>query len=414
MPSRHSSIVGGSSAARLVNCPGSTRLLAQLPAVTDRDSSYSIEGTALHEVIERLIVGEITIAELYASPLTVALKGQTVLITPDLIRDALEPALAFWDDLATKVDSWQLETEVHFPGLPGVFGTADILARDDVENITYVTDWKFGAGVGVEAVYTDPDDPMWEVVNEQLLFYAAAARHTQPKFFPPGCRIVLTIVQPRARDVSPITSVEVSLADLDAFVAELQAAVARSQEDNAPTRRGRWCRFVACKTICPHHTGPLFDLEAIAPSAVTDPADPTYRAMLIDILDAAPAVEMLIKEARAQAHLILADGGTLPGWKLVAKRGTRQWTVDAVELAKRLRRALRLKKAQLYDRVLKSPAAVERLLPKKVKLPDDLVVMVSSGTTLAPADDKREAIEAEPGTMSKILIEALAASAEDD
>jgi len=43
MPSRHSAIVGGSSAARVVNCPGSAALLASLPPIVNRDSVYSIE-----------------------------------------------------------------------------------------------------------------------------------------------------------------------------------------------------------------------------------------------------------------------------------------------------------------------------------------------------------------------------------
>ena len=390
-------------------------MLARLPPVTDRDSFYSIEGTALHTVMEKPITGKMQFADL---PAVVTTRAGPFEITQELVRDAIEPALDYWWTFLPKVDSWQLEVEVAFPGIKDAFGTTDVIGRNNRENITYIVDWKFGAGVGVKAVYPDPDDPFYEIVNEQLMFYAAAAKHTQPKLFPPGCRIQLVIVQPRAREHEPVTSACVDTGDLDAFAAELRAAVGM---DNPPIKKGRWCRFQPCQTICPLHTGPLFDLEVLCQEQEKDQFgrtatkalnqnEPAYQAVLLDILDAAPAVENLIREARAQAHLILGNGGEVPGWKLVAKRGIRQWTVDAKELAKRLRR-LKVPKAKLYDTILKSPAGVEKILPKKVKLPDGLAKMISTGTAIAPVTDTRPAVSADPAALAKIL---LAAMAEDD
>ena len=387
MPTQHSSIVGGSSAARVVNCPGSIALQASLPPVAQRDSFYSIEGTALHTAMELLITGKTTLAEMLARPISIG----AIEITEELVTEALTPAMAYWDDLLTRIDVWQLETRVKFPAIEGAFGTADVIARDDIDNITHVTDWKFGAGEPVKAVYPGP------TTNEQLLFYGCAARHTQPQFFPPGCRVVLTIVQPRARGQEPITSVEVSLQELDNFEVKLCSAVLMSRQDNAPTQKGRWCRFQACQTICPHHTGALFDLEALA---LGDPKAPDYKATLLEILDVATGVENLIREARAQAHILMSSGEELPGWKLVAKRGVRQWTVDE----KTLPQALKLPGTKLYDKKLKTPAGVEKL---GVVIPEGLTTTVSSGTTIAPATDKRPAISGDPNAISKILLEVL-------
>jgi len=389
-------------------------MLARMPAIVDRDSSYSIDGTALHTVIEELITGKTSLDELRGRRRQVDARDAVVTITDELIHDALEPAWQFWEKFLEDVDTWQLETEVAFPGIPGSFGTADVLARDDVENITHVVDWKFGVGVGVQASYVDPDDEDFEVVNEQLLFYATAAWHTLPDLFPPGARVILWIVQPRAQDQSPVTAVEVSVADLIAFAKEMGEALAVSKVAGAPIKMGRWCRFAACRTICPLHTGPLLDLEAISQGAASDRADPAYKTMLLDILKAAPVVEKLIKEARGQAHVMLANGEELEGWKLVQKRPTRQWTVDEAELARVLRKAHKVKKAQLYDSVLKSPAQVEKILPPKGKLPEGLALPVSSGTSLAPASDKRPAIAIEAGALSKVLLDALAQSVEGE
>jgi Protein of unknown function (DUF2800) len=405
MPEQHSSVAGGSSAARLINCPGSAALLARLPKIVDRDSVYSIEGTALHTVMELLITGKLTMVKLRNGAVNINTRSGPVTITPELTHDAIEPAWAYWQDFLKKVDTWQLETVVQFPGIDGAFGTSDVLGRDDRENITYVTDWKFGAGEGVKASYPDPDDDTYEIVNEQLMFYAAGAWHTQPEFFPPDCKVVLTIVQPRARGQDPITSVEVSLEDLRFFAKELQVAVMLATKADAPTKKGRWCRFQACQTVCPHHTGPLFSLELLSnekPSVLTETV-PGYQVTLLDILNAAPAVEALIREARSQAHLILGNGGEVPGWKLVAKRGTRQWAVSDTDIAK----TLKLKKADLYDTILKSPAQVEKLLPKKTKLPEGLATVVSSGTTIAPAADKRPAVSGDPNELQKLLLEVL-------
>ena len=134
MPSQHSSIVGGSSAARILNCPGSVALQATLPKITSRDSIYSIEGTALHSVMELLITGKTTLAKLRKKLITV----NTIEITEALINEALKPAMGYWEDLLTRVDTWQLETKVQFPGIEGAFGTADVIARDDIEIVPIV------------------------------------------------------------------------------------------------------------------------------------------------------------------------------------------------------------------------------------------------------------------------------------
>lgn len=388
MPSQHSHIVGGSSAARILNCPGSVAMQASLPEVTSRDSFYSIEGTALHSAMELLITGKTTLAKMLAKPIVI----NDIEITEALINDALKPAMAYWEDLLTRIDTWQLETKVQFPGIEGAFGTADVIARDDRDNITYLTDWKFGAGEAVKAVYEN------DITNEQLMFYACGARYTQPEFFPPECRVVLTVVQPRARGHDPITTVEVTLQEMDNFEKAMVGAVINIKQKDKRTMKGRWCRFQNCQTICPHHTGPLIDLKALAPTVLETP---DHLEVLLRILDAAPVVESLIREARTQAHLMMSNGENVPGWKLVAKRGNRQWTVNVKALAKKLK----LPAAKLYDAPkLKSPAGVEKM---GVKIPAGLATVVSSGTTIAPVSDKRLAVTGDPNEMAKILLEAL-------
>ena len=74
----------------------------------------------------------------------------------------------------------------------------------------------------------------------------------------------------------------------------------------------------------------------------------------------------------------------LPGWKLVAKRGTRKWADEQKAIA-----ALTELGIDPYKKELLSPAQAE----KKVKnLPEGLTVSVSPGDTLAPESDPRPAV----------------------
>ena len=70
----------------------------------------------------------------------------------------------------------------------------------------------------VLALYPDGDE---DVINAQLLFYAAAARHSLPEFFAGVENIVLTILQPQSiePDAEMVSSVEVTHAELDEFIA---------------------------------------------------------------------------------------------------------------------------------------------------------------------------------------------------
>ena len=50
---QHSSIVGGSTAKRVINCPGSVALVAKMPPKPS--SKFADEGTLLHNVIAEII-----------------------------------------------------------------------------------------------------------------------------------------------------------------------------------------------------------------------------------------------------------------------------------------------------------------------------------------------------------------------
>ena len=52
---QHSAIVGGSTAGRLLSCPGSWQATLALPPTADIPSEYAQEGTAMHAAMAALM-----------------------------------------------------------------------------------------------------------------------------------------------------------------------------------------------------------------------------------------------------------------------------------------------------------------------------------------------------------------------
>ncbi len=378
-----------------------------MPAVINKSSSFADEGTALHTLIAGLITGAVMKADIqpgYVIEVDEDDKKFTLTLDNELIRNCVRPALTYYDQQKAAKSRMEplgyVEEEVSFPGIEGAFGTADLVMRFPDQNRTRLTDWKFGAGVGVKAVYDDVDPEtgeVFEVVNEQLLFYIACVRNEMPEMFS-GRRddlIELVIFQPRAPNPDDaVTLTTVTHQEIDDFEQDLAAALERSNDDDAPIRAGRWCEFAPCASNCPLKLRPLLDLQALQPprlpaQGAPEPEHATYRAVLLAILSVADVVEEVIAEAKAQAHTLIEAGQKLEGWKVVPKRGTRKWTKDEAGVIRAMKK-LGVDRKDLYATAFASPAGAEKLLPHGVKLPEGLAVMVpGNGTTLAPDKDKR-------------------------
>ena len=358
---QHSNIVGGSTAKRVMGCPGSVALCAKMPP---RPSSvYADLGTLLHTAISQVLDQGVTPESL------LGMKYQDQVLTQDHIDNKLHVALNLLGEIDPNLEmEYAVETEVGFGDfLPDVFGSCDLLGR--IGNRAIVLDWKFGDGVavGVEE-------------NEQLLFYAAAAMrtHSVAWVFDGATEIECVIVQPPSvkRWVTTVERVKI-------FENNLVASVKESQKANAGLSAGDHCRWCAAKPICPKMTGAV---------------DRALEAQLVSLdagtigayLKNCDLLEQWITDLRALAHQMLEADKPVPGWKLVNKRATRQWANEdqaAAVLAKVI------PEAELYVTKLITPAVAEKVLKKLgTKLPDDLVVAVSSGSTLAREDDPRPAV----------------------
>jgi hypothetical protein len=356
---KHSNIVGGSTAKRVINCPGSVALVQKMPPQPSNE--HADRGTLLHNVIAEIVMTD-NPPEHYLGT-----KYQDQVLTQELIDNKLKPALAALDEIdPNKEMEIEAETRVGFGDLlPGVFGSTDLIGR--IGKRAVVLDWKFGDGVAVDVEE-----------NPQLMFYAAASMRTeQAKWAFDGVdEIECVIVQPPQVKRWVTTPKRIW-----EFEVQLYAAVKAAMKPDAELKTGDHCRWCTAKPICPQMTGAVDRALKTSIDSLDAPQISAY-------LKNAELLEQWIADLRALALQMLDSGAKLPDYKLVAKRAIRQWTDE--DKAKVALFAFGLTESEVMETSLISPAKAEKALKKrKQALPDDLVVAVSSGNTLASADDPR-------------------------
>lgn len=432
-PDAHSSVVGGSTAERRIACPGSYQLEQKLPpSALSRSSADADEGTALHEAMAYILQNDVVDLE--------DVLGRTFGADPDrnptgyvmtdgLVEHALVPCVDFFDALVDESEAdggldFLIEQQVEMPGIPGAFGTSDIIARTQKRSI--IVDWKFGTGVPVKASYKD--DEGIERPNYQLAYYARAAMHSLPHMFEtdPSWPVDLYIVQPRGRDgdpEQPYTHYQTTVKQLEEFRMLLISRVAEAMGDNPRVVRSRekngHCKFCKVKPICPAHTGPAIDVTKLADKlhskrkgggSVLEGIDINWSVMYGELLDFAQIVEALAAEITAQAHAFADEGNVIcdeegnETWHLVQKRASEKYVDEAGALVKV--QALGVPQDQCYTLETKSPAqlreALAAVLPvaeygktkkareeKAKEIIGEFTAKISSGTTLARAGDDR-------------------------
>lgn len=379
----HSS-VGGSSAKRVMECPGSLVLAEKYP---NTESEFAAEGTAGHEAIDLIMQGK---TEKDTDVIGLVFNG--IEITREFYDDAIAPCLEIWDALDKELGGIEFfnEQRVTFPGIDGAFGTVDIVGTS--KDRTVLLDWKLGRGVPVDAEN-----------NPQLLYYAYAAAHTEPssRFFAKDKPIEMFIAQPRVNDGEPFTRWMTSYLQLEAFAIDLKHAVDVALEPDPPFKMGAWCRFCPAKIGCPLYQNKARDSLALSRDEMVEAIE--------DWLPQADTLIELGQFIKDKAHHLLEQGASIPGWKLVNKRATRSW-VDEKKTLKHFAK-MGLPAADRFVKKVISPAQAETALKQAglpSELPKALVDSRSSGTTLAPESDKRPAVALAPDAL-KLLADRLSA-----
>jgi hypothetical protein len=374
---RFHSKLSPSGAKRFMACPGSIRLSEGIPR---RDSVFSAEGTAAHELAEKCLrtgfdaakylgekIGEFEVTD----EMAVAVQSYV-----DYVRWFIERGWTVV--LEERVDLSHV--------VDGMSGMADCYAYKD--DHVAIIDYKHGRGVAVEA-YENP----------QPMSYALGVLKrlsNQHKFN----KVSLTIVQPRASHPrGGIRTWETTPERLESFAGELADAAFATLDPEAPLVPGDHCQFcpAADANVCP-----ALKEQALA-LAAEEFEDASYAGLsneeLGALLGKVSTVETWCKKLREYANAQAKVGRMPTGYKWVEKRATRKWS-DEESVADNLRLVMDFNDEQIFERKLKSPPQIEKLVGKKdfgVLRP--LIVQQSSGLVLAPLGDPRP--EAQPNAASE-------------
>jgi hypothetical protein len=362
-----------------MRCPGSVALEAPFP---DNSNRFSAEGTLAHTLASEHLdgsglhpyhrIGEVHDVDGFKFTVTKEMAA-FVIDYAKLVREYAEGGMLLVEkrvDFSPVID------------VPDSFGTSDAIIIKGDELI--VVDLKYGMGVKVDATE-----------NEQLQLYALGALNDFG-ILSDFAVVTMVIHQPRLNHVSEWT---VPVEVLRAFGEDARLSAVEVLGHEAPRLEAgeKQCRFCKAKATCPA----LNDSVSLATAGVATVADfaEFLPALAEDGLSTAMSrvelVEQWCKGIRAEVERRLLAGTAVEGYKLVAgRKGNRAWA-DAAEAEQIMKKSFRLRDDDMYERVLISPTAAEKLLkdtPKRWARVQDLIQRGEGKPSVAPATDKRPAL----------------------
>lgn len=266
-----------------------------------------------------------------------------------------------------------VETRLDFSEyVPEAFGTADAIIIAD--GCMEVIDFKYGKGVRVSAEN-----------NPQMMIYALGA-FARFSFEYHIDRVRMTIVQPR---IDNLSEWELSIKELTNWTETvLIPAAEKAYKGDGPQNPGCWCQFCKVKSSC----------RALANQCTTlakDYADKilTPEELANDVLPRLATVKTWLAGVEEYALQQALSGVEIPGWKIVEGRSVRKIT-NISGAASALSNA-GYTTADIYKpQELRTITELEKLAGKKqfAAICGDYIVKPQGKPTLAPASDKRPAI----------------------
>jgi hypothetical protein len=405
MPDQHSHVMGGSSAARRVHCPGSLNAEAEIPT-KDEPNEFADRGSMLHAAMELLIVNDPDTVD-DARPIISEMVGQDFGfeghdMTEELAETKIVPAYQSWVNIRDKhkFDDWFIEQRVSLSPIAGAFGTTDLLAFGDLDNnpAMHVIDWKFGDGVevspvesfalafyGAAALYDNDDEELLEVTE---LFYEK-----------PEMPVYFHIIQPRVGFDQVHFEWPTNVQYLEDFVDLATAAAQQAHTPNPPLKVGDWCRWCAAKPKCPAFTG-------MATEALSKPVSSMSATDLAKALQQATLLKPWIADVFKLAQEEMERGAAVPGFKLVHKQARRSWVDEKVAEAE-MRKSKKVKVADMHTKKLITPTQFEKLNPKLYGVMEEKHVQKkSSGLTVVDDKDPREAVTSSAALLADAMQKA--------
>lgn len=311
--------LGGSTASRWMNCPGSVFLLRNIgeqPPGPD-----AARGTIAHEAAEIVL----------ADFLEHKVSGTDPDIRAHLLcqdDETLEAAYGYRDtiwkeilDEALTGKAYGLEEKFTLNSNLGMFGTADFWAvyiDDRGKRVGVVVDFKFG--------YV----PVHAERNAQLAFYAAALRKEIRDGGKDLDYVIGGIYQPKSQGLELLSKTRFTAKQLDAWeIKFLKAAHDIYVKKKAKFKAGPWCQYCNAKAVCRAYKASVetrTSLKLVDPDEVSFPQPETVPDEAIaKVLLHADEIQKFIKACVSYALTRHKNGTPLPGIKIIAGQTRRTW-----------------------------------------------------------------------------------------
>jgi len=369
--------IGGSTAARTLGCPAWINKSKDVPKRPG--GSAALEGSMHHEIMELCQTTSTRPWDHLGFEYTEA--GTTLTFDEDHL-DLSNIAFGATNELLKELDIDELEIEPFVEIIPDVAGgSIDMIGLSLDRKTLLILDYKFGR------VKVSPEE------NAQMMFYALAAQ-TDPKtsdLFDKVEKLVLVIVQPRHSGV--VFRWDTDIKRLNTYAKQLNTSIANVSEATKGSP-GAHCKWCPAEAFCP---------EKRQETLVASTLGTRSHNELIASAAAVQEVEAWVKATKEALYMQMTTGIVVPGWKIVEKKATRKW-INPVLAETAMVEVLG---DSAFKKELLSAAQMEKKLKKKGKLfpLDSLVERKSSGNTLAPEGDSREAVISSEisGNLAKLL-----------
>jgi CRISPR/Cas system-associated exonuclease Cas4 (RecB family) len=360
--------IGGSSFLRTLGCAGwleASKDIKPRPA-----GAAAVNGSMHHEVQEVCQHEDKRPEDLIG--LVYKEGKETLTFTENdlpLANKAFDATNKILDELM--VDEFIIEPFVQFiKGEAG--GSIDLLGLSEDGKTIIVLDYKFGR------VKVDVEN------NAQLLFYLVCARHDKKTadMFKNVKKIELVIIQPQhGVGVYRWSS---SIAELDAFEIKMTEAIEKTKLKIPPKHPGKHCKYCPAEPYCKEKRADVVGAIGLGARSKDE---------LQACADKVEQVEDWLNSVKQELYIQMNRGVAVKGWKIVDKQASLKWTdADAGRMA--------LKKADvkcsIYEVTNMRTAPQVRDALKKEKIDFDLsdyTETKSSGTTIAPDHDDRDAVK---------------------
>jgi len=376
-----------SQVERLFQCPGSA--LAQEKIMKTGyelpHSPAAVEGTAIHQLAAKCLKEKKNAHEFLGDDLSVDYDGTQY---DFVVNDDFVYAVNLYRNTILKIleennvteDALQVEIYESVPDIETAKakkfgGTAD--CKFISGSTLHVFDLKGGRGIIV--------DP---VKNKQCMSYAIRAVESAGMFVD---KVVLWIIQPRAREGEFVKSWETTPETILSFKEELRAQIDKSKDPKAELKAGDECGFCIASATCPALQRGIS--TAVKPVMNEGFKFPIVRELTPENISKALPGLMMLKEFLSQlegyAFSMLMRGDKVPGYVLTKTNKHRVW-VDEDSAVEFLSKHLGQEEFMTSPKLL-TPSQVEELVGKE--LVKDYITKPEGEYKIAPEKEVTEYVK---------------------